>query len=373
MTNEEYRKAINEVIYLAGCAVNGKIPDKERIRNYSLENIYQAADKHLLTAVTGYALESAGIYEKAFVQAKAKSIRKSTVMEIDKELLFERFEKEKIWYMQLKGTVIKELYPSVGLRQMADFDILFDGTYAAKVRNIMQELGFNCKSFGKGNHDVYLKQPVSNFEMHRELFGESHKKEIFEYYRDVKNRLIKDEENHYGYHFGINDLYIYLTAHEYKHFSSGGTGLRSLLDTYVIWQKFSGELDRTYIRNETDTLGISEFEQKNRQLALHLFGNGNLTDEDKEMLEYIIFSGTYGNLKNNVENSVKNHGGGKKGKFHYLLNKVFMPIAEIKIYYPVAYRHKILIPGLFFYRIGKAVTVKRKETLKKLKFLIKMK
>ncbi len=144
MTKEEYRKAIDDVIYMCTCTVNGESPDKERIDSLNLEHLYKAANKHNLSAIVGYSLESAGVFDNSFIQAKAKAIRKVAAMEIDKEMLFERFEQEKIWYLPLKGTVIKDLYPSIGLRQMADFDILFDRKYQEKVRDIFLELGFTC-------------------------------------------------------------------------------------------------------------------------------------------------------------------------------------------------------------------------------------
>ena len=273
-------------------------------------------------------------------------------------------EQEKIRYAPLKGIIIKELYPSIGLRQMSDFDILFDSKYSQKVRDIMLELGFSCESFGKHNHDVYFKQPVSNFEMHTGLFSEMINVEIFYYYKDIKERLIKDEDNNFGYHFRNEDLYIYLTAHEYKHFSESGTGLRSVLDTFVFWQKYGSQLDKEYISAETEKLGISDFEQQNRLLALHLFGDGELTEQDREMLEYVIYSGTYGTLQNSIENSVKKNGGGKKGKRIYIINKLFLPLNIVKEVYPFYYKHKLLLPVLFFYRIGKALTIKRSITKK---------
>ena len=125
MTKEEYHKVIDELIYLSGCVVNGNVPAKEHVASVNLEHLYTAASKHNLCAIVGYALESAGVSDNSFIQAKAKAIRKVAAMEIDKELLFERFEQEKIWYLPLKGTIVKELYPSIGLRQMADFDILY--------------------------------------------------------------------------------------------------------------------------------------------------------------------------------------------------------------------------------------------------------
>ena len=369
MIKEEYRKAIDEVIYLSGCVVNGETPDKERIACVNPEHLYAAANKHNLCAIVGYALESAGVYERSFIQAKAKAIRKVTVMEIDKELLFERLEQEKIRYLPLKGIVIKDLYPSIGMRQMADFDILFDSEYAQKIKEILLSLGFTCEHCGKGDHDVYFKQPVSNFEMHTALFGSNHQKEIYEYYRDIKRLMLKDDNNEYGYHFGSNDFYVYITAHEYKHYSGGGTGLRSLLDTYIIWKKLGDKLDEDYIRSETDKLGITDFEQNNKQLALRLFSGEKLSESDNNMLEYIIYSGTYGNIKNHIDNKVQKYGGGKKGKRKYILSRIFLPMEEIKAYYPFFYRHKILLPCLFFYRIGRAFTVSRKKTKAQLKTL----
>ena len=314
MTKEEYLKAIDGVIYLSGCAVNGEVPDKARIDLLNLEHLYIAANKHSLSAIVGYALESAGVFYHSFIQVKAKAIRKVTVMEIDKEILFERFEQEGIWYLPLKGTVIKDLYPSIGLRQMADFDILFDSRYQEKVRDIFIGMGFTCEHFGVGDHDVYFKQPVSNFEMHTALFGKKRKRELNEYYNDVKQLMLKDDNNTYGYHFSANDFYIYITAHEYKHYRYNGTGLRSLLDTYIIWQKLGEELNTEYIRTETDKLDITDFEQNNKKLALDLFSGKKLSSEEQEMLEYIIFSGTYGNTINHLENKVEKFGGGKKGR-----------------------------------------------------------
>ena len=362
-----------DIIYLCKCVVNNTVPNKEIIENINLEDLFNAAKKHSLTAMVAYALESAGIKSHAFQQAKAKAIRKIAVMEIDKKLLFKRMDEAGIWYTPLKGVVIKDLYPFIGMRQMADFDILFDKKYAEQVRDIFLSLGFICEDFGRLHHDVYFKQPVSNFEMHKTLFRKTHKSELYNYYRHIEDRLIKDADNSFGYHLSINDFYIYVTAHEYKHFSNGGTGLRSILDTYVIWQKLGNKLDKDYIKAECTKLDISDFEQKNKQLALHLFGNDTLTEEDKNILDYIIFSGTYGTMEHRFENDVRKYGRGKKGKFKVIFKKLFLPMNVIQEKYPVVYRHKILLPGLFFYRIGEAVTIKKRETLSKLKIILKIK
>ena len=86
-------------------------------------------------------------------------------------------------------------YPSFAAREMCDYDILFDSKRAIDVKSIMESLGFQVKAFGEFKEDVYHKPPVSNIEMHRMLFGEKHDTKLVEYYKDVKSRLLKDENN----------------------------------------------------------------------------------------------------------------------------------------------------------------------------------
>ena len=62
MTQEEYRTAVLETAYLCDCAVNGQVPDTVRVKQMNLSDLYQAADRHLLTGITAMALESAGVY-----------------------------------------------------------------------------------------------------------------------------------------------------------------------------------------------------------------------------------------------------------------------------------------------------------------------
>jgi len=53
MTDLEYRIAIENVIYLCSCAVNGTTPEKERVDSLDLDNLYKSAQKHMLAAMVG--------------------------------------------------------------------------------------------------------------------------------------------------------------------------------------------------------------------------------------------------------------------------------------------------------------------------------
>ena len=354
MTKEEYRQSCLDVVYLAACAVNGETPDQDRVSGMNLANLYEAAQRHLLGCVTAMALESAGVKDEAFTQARWKAVRKSLTFDTERAAVLDRLEEAGIWYMPLKGSVLKTLYPKTGMRQMADSDILFDPTRADDVRGIMESLGFTTEHFGTGTHDVYHKPPVLNFEMHRALFGPSHDNRFAEYYADVKSRLVKDEGNAFGYRFTPEDFYIYITVHEYKHYSSGGTGLRSLLDTYVYLKKNGDTLDRACIAGELDKLGIADFEAQNRSLALHLFGGEELTTDEEEMLGVFLESGAYGTVPRWAENQVR-----RRGRAGYLLSRTFPSYKVMVCLYPVLKSLPVLLPVFWIWRLVRALAMKR--------------
>ena len=243
-------------------------------------------------------------------------------------------------------------------RPVQNGDILFDAARADDVRAIMEGLGFRTEDFGTSHHDVYHKEPVCNFEMHRMLFGPHHDEKLYEYYRDVEKRLIGDG---YEKHLSPEDFYLHVIAHDYKHYSVGGTGLRPLLDTWVYLQKET--LDMDYVTAEASRMGMAAFEAANRSLALHVFSGAELTEAERERLDCILSSGVYGSTVHRVENTMSKHGWGKIG---YALNRFFVPVSrKNKDYtayagmYPLFYKYKILLPLLPFYRTIRAMKAGR--------------
>ena len=171
-----------------------------------------------------------------------------------------------------------------------------------------------------------------------------------------------------------------MTFHEYKHYSGGGTGLRSVLNTYVYLTKLGDRLDMEYIEEECEKLGIAEFERQNRSLAMDLFGAKKLSAEDKEMLRYIAFSGTYGSFENSVSNRVAKYGSGRFAKIKYTVGRLTVPINEkdsrygiYRSFYPWFYEKKYRLPLLFFYRLFVGVTSGRRKVMGEIRVLLKHK
>ena len=359
-----------DMIYVISCVLQNQKPDKKRIETMDLKGVYEAARKHSLTAMVYMGLEDAGVFEvtdqawiRQWKDEKEKAIRKNILFDTERNQLFAIMEKAGIWYMPLKGVVLKDYYPKYGMRQMSDNDILYDAVYAKELLSIMKQRGYKVEIFGRGNDDVYMKLPIYNFEMHRNLFhiNEDHK-DMAEYYTDVKSKLLLDEGKKYGYHFSDEDFYIYMMAHAYKHFSGGGTGLRTLVDECVFLQKKEASLDWVYVRKELEKLGVLDFERMCCSLSKKIFsldteGNvENLTEEEKTELGMFLYSGTYGTVEQYTKNVLRKLQPGdepvtRKVKIQYCLSRIFPGREWCRINLPFFDRHPYLIPALWVYRV----------------------
>lgn len=364
-------KSYYDMIYLLSCGANNVIPEQAFIKELELETIFQISCAHSLEAFIGMTLKNAGVVlPKEWNERILKAIRKVMLFNIEREKLFAFMEENGIWYLPLKGIVLKEYYPAIGMRQMADNDILFDAAFGDEVQNYMNSQGYKSVSVGVGNHDVYEKEPVYNFELHRSLYVAMDWNNWEEYYRDIKKKLIRNSDTSYGYHFTEEDFYVYIVTHAYKHYARGGTGLRTLLDFYMYLR--AKELDFSYIEKECETLGIKEFELQSRQLCRKVFDDTSfksvdefedlLLEEEKEMLLYYLTSGVYGTLERSVKNGMKlfEKSRGSNSKFIYLLNRIF-PGIEAFASYPIIYKHKWLLPVGWVWRILKILFTKSRR------------
>lgn len=345
------------------------------------EALFLAADRHGLTAAACAALEQTGLMAQCpiqtarrFQEKKAQSIRKTMLMDAEREALLDFFEKSGVWYLPLKGAMLSGAYPQYGTRQFADNDILFDPARWREVRDFMKRRGYKVKSVGKQAHDTYHKPPVYNFELHRRLFMDEKNPFLTaaaDYYDDVKERLIKDEGNRFGYHFRDEDFYAYFLAHSYMHWEGNGTGLRTVLDVYL-YRRARPDMDGAYIAGELQKLGLTEFEALFRALGEKLFGPAPapaLTGAEQKALAWLERAGMYGTLERSVQNNLRRLQGGEgptggRTRTKYLLRRVFPDREWYRINAPFVYRHGWVKPFFWVYRLGRGVFVNGKRNLR---------
>ncbi len=373
---ESSSKTARDLIYLVSCAVNEEKPNTDICREMDLEAVYYLAQFHSLTSAAAFALEKVTELPRAFDQAKKKAIHKLSHFDIERIKILAALEQKGVWYMPLKGILLKSFYPKAAMREMTDNDILFDPEKPDIVRAVMEELGYSCVMYDMYNHDVYEKPPTMEFEMHRTLFDLEKYPESAAYFDNIFDRLIKDSGNKFGYHMSDEDFYIYIICHMNKHYNNGGTGLRSLADVYLFNKARYDGMDKDYLSRELSALELTEFEQRIRELAYKLFcGEENEFTENEETM-YFVQSGANGTNEHWKENRLSRSMGGEdtgKAKRKYLLKRVFISGDELKKNYPTVYKHKILYPLLFVYRPIKGAVTRPKGLIDEVKDVKKFK
>lgn len=368
MENEQYKTAL-DLLYLVSCSVNGEIPDRARCAEMDFGKVFKMALGHSLTVVSALALEQVTPLPENYREEKFKCIRRLSLFEVEWSSILDLFEQNGIWYLPLKGIVMKRYYRKSSMREMGDNDILFDAARADDVKRIMESLGYTCKKFGRSNHDVYQKHDELFFEMHKALFSSSSMPQFISFFEDIKSRLLPDGTGQFAYRMSHEDFYLFLICHLYKHYSRTGTGLRSLLDVYVFNKYFENKTDADYLLGALEQLQLSAFERDIRQLAEKVFTNQPLSEDEQNELMFFVTSGCQGTKDNLMANSLHNDDS-RKAKYRYVVNRLKLSDGMIKDRYPKLYRHKIFYPVLAVYRPVAGVIKKPKVIAGELKRLV---
>ena len=354
----------HDVLYLLACAANGTKAEKNRITAMDLEALYALCKEHKITALVSCVLtehlkENPEQYAR-WQQEQMKALYRDMNFAAERAKILGFLEENGIWYMPLKGIVLKEYYPKPELREFADNDILFDETFAEQVEQFMLAEGYERKQSDSGHVMEYEKEPCFNFEMHRTLYH-TNNPVFYNYYKDVKSRLLKDENNAYGYHFSDEDFYVFMVSHTYRHYRDNGVGIRNLLDIYMYNLKKSQSLDFAYIEAQLETIEAADFEKQMRQLAQRAFGSENeqFTAEQEEVLAFYFASGAYGTREQAAKNHMKKLIGqtdfSAKGRTKYWFKRLF-DMETYKRDFPRAYKTIIAIPFLIVYRCLRGLT-----------------
>lgn len=345
------------LIYLLRCAVSGNVPDSEIVSRVDMNELCELAAFHKVGAAVAVALERAGIINDELHIVYKKSVRRNILLDVERAALFSDLDARGIWHMPLKGALLKELYPENGMREMSDNDILFDPERRAEMKEIMLAHGFECAKFGFTNHDIYTKPPALSFELHVSLFSERNET-LYLHYSDIRRIMIKESGSEYAFRLSDNDFYVYMTAHEWKHFHKSGTGVRSLLDCFVFLREKGGELDREYISRELRALGIERYERQRTALALKLFspdGSTELTKSEAELFEYYITSGAYGIVENNIEKQLS-----ERSKLSFVMRSLFPTLDYMRESVSFVDKRPYLYPAGVLWRWGRILTRYRK-------------
>ena len=365
----DYKKLLLSLLY---CSLNSKPADKIIPKNADLKKLYELANLHSLSALVFLSLSKTKAFDTSDAQTKsswiersAKLQRKEILVSAELSAVENELESKGISNLALKGVVLKKLYPQTYTREMSDIDMLYDKAKTDEVKKIFLSRGYAMTDMQDENEKVFTKKAIYRFEMHTELFEKNKYPVLAEYYSDVENRLHTTEGKKYGKCFSDEDFYVFIIAHAYKHFSRNGTGLRTLVDIFLLSQTYKEHISGEYVREELEKIGAYRFERICVSLSEKLFLTAEKpTDEENKMLSSFLISGTYGSEEVRINRKMEENGSSRLG---YMMKRAFPGKEFCKDEYPFFYEHPMLLPAFWAYRF-----VKPKKNKSKLKNEIKI-
>ncbi len=341
---ENIIKAGENLIKIISGIVNNKTVDST---TFDFARIFKLSEAHRITGFVAYGAEHYEFDEKiknAFTQTLFKTAARFTAQEREIKEVSKLFSSEKIEHCFLKGHKISELYDVPESRFMLDIDIFVGADGFEKAVELLKNRGYEVISTEEKDCSL-SKKPFLNMDLHREL---KYDYDLgYDFYKNVSDRLIKT-----GYEKTMTneEFYTYLLSHTAHHFTSGGTGIKSVIDHYYILKNLVPRCDEEKLEEYLKMSGLFDFNEQFTALTNAWLSGGEHTEITKEMGEYIILSGAYGTDVNYYVNKVLrgNVGDTKKG---YVLTRLFPKYDYMCHRFPVLKKYKLLLPLFYIIRI----------------------
>lgn len=315
-----------------------------------LEELYKLAKAHDIAHIVGDALVKNSLIDNERIMAKYEkqimlAIYRYEKTEKELKHLREVFEKAKIPFIVLKGSVIRNFYPEPWMRTSCDIDVLIRESDSEKTEEILkQEYTYRCK----GSHDFSFSTVTGiHIEVHYSLIEERQLRGAAE----VLKRIWDAATAQNGVQYAVPDEYFYMyhIAHMAKHMENGGCGVRPFIDLWILDNIDGADKKK---RDELLKEGhLLKFANAVRNLSRVWFENEKADANSRQTEEYVLRGGVYGNRENRI--SVQQQKSG--GRAGYVLSKIFIPYDVIKFHYPLLQKHRWLTPFMEVRRWGKLI------------------
>ncbi len=318
------------------------------------EKLYKLAYSHRIAAVIAPLILNSDL-PSAEVKARFKKELFRTAaryheQKAEMQKLSSLFSENSIKHCFLKGVKVCAFYENPETRFMLDLDIFIEKGKNAEAEKILLEAGYEKTTFEDDKDTGYAKKPFLNIELHKELKYDYDKG--YEYYKGAFNRMVS--ENGFALNMTNEDFYVYILSHTAHHFEVSGTGIKNIIDHYYLSKKLKPLCNEDMLKNNLEAIGLLEFNGKVDLLCKYWFEGADADAEIKQMADYVILSGVFGNETNQYFSGVL-RGEYVNKKSAYFLARLFPPVRALKAKYPILKKAPFLLPLFWIIRIFSAV------------------
>ena len=265
------------------------------------------------------------------------------------------FESAGIAYVPLKGSVIRELYPEKRMRSSCDVDVLVKEDKLEEAINALVSAGFKTNN-KREYHDVSLYYGEAHLELHYNICENipridkvlSH---VWDYVRLVSEYEYREVPAFFAFH---------IIAHMLYHFIRGGCNAKQFVDLWLLKEnKVYSEKDLKLLLEKAKLEKFYEVICKTLDVW---FADGEPNEITRNIEFQVINGGLYGGVEYSDAISIFMSG----GKIKYLVSSTFVPLREMKWYYPVLKDYPMLLPFFYCKRLFSKTFGREKDRAKKL-------
>lgn len=325
-------------------AILGTTLTEEKLKKCSpnvIQDLLKISSKHDISHILILGLKQNDLIPKENADIEKnifKAVYRYERLRYEYENLCATLEKAQIPFLPLKGAVIRKYYPEAWLRTSCDVDILVNECDLENAKSVLiNENGYTYH--GKGSHDISFITPNQmHIELHYALVEDGIANEASEILKKVWDSAKVRDGYAFCYEMSDEMFYYYHIAHMAKHFEHGGCGIRPFIDLWILDNLPESDEEK---RNALLQRGnLLKFANSARKLSRVWFANEEHDFISKQMEDYILDGGVYGNIENRVIVQQQKKG----GRIKYIISKIFIPYDEIKFHYPILQKHRWLIP-----------------------------
>lgn len=325
------------------CGVQPEPALKQNLTPELLEGLYRFSKQQDLAHLAGQGLQRLGALGRDEISAKfhkqtVSAVYRHARMERELRRICETLSQVGIKHIPLKGAVLREFYPEPWMRTSCDIDILVhEDTLDTAVASLKEKLGYT--SGGGDSHEVSLYSGNgTHLELHFDLIEESCPGNSAEILREIWQDARPMQPGSMTMVLTDELFYFYYIAHMAKHFVIGGCGIRSFLDVWILNHRVSFDRDkREALLNQGE---LRTFAQTVEALTQVWFEGAKADEMTQRVSEYLL----RGSLYSNTETIVSLRHAQKGGKLGYILSRIFLPMDQLQLKYPILVKKKWLYP-----------------------------
>lgn len=285
--------------------------------------------------------------------------------------LYKRFEENGIRPVVVKGIICRSLYPEPDNRPSGDEDIYVREEQFKACQEVLEKEGMHIVEQYADTAEESYEIPYINengvllIELHRGLFGEgdaySGMNELFDGVFDETVTVNVMGQNICT--MSPTRHMLFLILHAYKHFLSGGFGLRQVCDMAMFANAYGSEIDWKELFELCDAVNGDVFARSLFEICIDYLGMDidkvcyreeyrkkaqNPVNLLKDMLEAGIYGSADMDRKHSSTITIKAVGDNRSGedvkKHKLLMRTAFPPRSTMMVRYPYVKKHPYLLP-----------------------------